>query len=417
MTSPKPDNAFRKLVRSLSRSSPRTQNPPRARSSERGRRQAEGGFDGDTLTKKQSLGSPVQALSSSPPPDSYFPAPPMDTLYDHEASGLMRDPETLGARAFDLGDSSGGQAAPGVSFAPSANPQEYTRPASELEGWAPPPRRALSQRGRRQPSSNGGLSRGRSGTTGSISNGTVTIGGRTVEAGERKGVQLEDKPLSRRTSVKRAASSFKKAASKAFEPMPKQRGEKRVLVLVADGTEEIEVMTAYDIFVRASLSPVLVSVSPEFSPSHSLPHITLSRGAKILADTQFETLKEEHKDDFDAVVVPGGAKGAERLSKDKDVQRLLWQFYESNKLVGCICAGSLAAKTAGIGLGLRITSHPSVKGDLEKHYEYIDDERVVVDGNLVTSRGPGTAIDWALTIVQILAGKAKRDEVAGPMML
>ncbi|CEQ42198.1 SPOSA6832_04002 [Sporobolomyces salmonicolor] len=136
----------------------------------------------------------------------------------------------------------------------------------------------------------------------------------------------------------------------------------------------------------------------EISPS--VQHITLSRGAKILADTQFETLKEEHKDDFDAV---------------------------SNKLVGCICAGSLAAKTAGIGLGLRITSHPSVKGDLEKHYEYIDDERVVVDGNLVTSfvaprsspsfRGPGTAIDWALTIVQILAGKAKRDEVAGPMML
>ncbi len=79
-------------------------------------------------------------------------------------------------------------------------------------------------------------------------------------------------------------------------------------------------------------------------------------------------------------------------------------------------AGSLAAKTAGIGLGGRITSHPSVRADLEKHYEYSED-RVVVAGNLVTSRGPGTAIEWALQIVEILAGKEKRDEVAGPMML
>jgi putative intracellular protease/amidase len=65
--------------------------------------------------------------------------------------------------------------------------------------------------------------------------------------------------------------------------------------------------------------------------------------------------------DFDAVYVPGGAKGAERLSKDTDVQHLLWQFHESGKLVACICAGSLAAKAAGVNLGGRITSHPSVR--------------------------------------------------------
>lgn len=81
-----------------------------------------------------------------------------------------------------------------------------------------------------------------------------------------------------------------------------------------------------------------------------------------------------------------------------------------------ICAGSLAAKTSGIALGKPITSHPSVKAQLEKEYEY-SEERVVVADNLITSRGPGTALEWSLAIVEKLAGKAKRDEVAEPMCL
>lgn len=59
--------------------------------------------------------------------------------------------------------------------------------------------------------------------------------------------------------------------------------------------------TPFDVFVRAGLGPVIASISPQFSPSESLAHITLSRGGKILADTDFETLKQEHKDDFDAI--------------------------------------------------------------------------------------------------------------------
>lgn len=91
----------------------------------------------------------------------------------------------------------------------------------------------------------------------------------------RRGVQLEDKPLSRKTSVKRAASALKKATASAFtfeyQPAAKGEGETRVLVLMADGTEEIELVTVYDVLVRSSLSPTLVSVSPQFSPSQSLP--------------------------------------------------------------------------------------------------------------------------------------------------
>ncbi|GAA5837211.1 hypothetical protein JCM3766R1_002161 [Sporobolomyces carnicolor] len=441
MTSPRNENPFKKLVRSLSRSSPRGERPstgPRQKSTDRVRTTptttptAIGipGVDRENKENKAVSSPSLAAFSTSPPPDSYFPAPPSHVLSDGEAAGIERHPDSIGARAFDVGEDDVGKAAPGVSFAPRANGESAVRPDSELETWQPAPRRTPSQRVRRQPSAStrGQLTRGKSNgnatqtTTTKVDDltegvETVTIGGRTVDKGDRTaGVSLSDTPLSRRTSVKRAASSFKKAVSRPFEPAPKVEGEKRVMVLVADGTEEIEVMTAYDIFVRASLSPVLVSVSPEFSPSHSLPHITLSRGAKILADTKFETLTAEHKADFDAVVVPGGAKGAERLSRDDGVKTYLWESFEAGKLVGCICAGSLAAKTAGIGLGLPITSHPSVKGDLEKHYEY-SEARVVVAENLVTSRGPGTAIEWALKIVEILAGREKRDEVAGPMML
>lgn len=378
--------------------------------------------------------------------DSYFPPPPLEVLDDTEASGRGRHPETYGARAFDIGIADGGHSAPGVTFAPSSvGSENKIRPDSELEGWRPPVRRTTSQRVKRQPSNGAaaGLSRQRStraadkdkdkdkdrreDDAAQLARGveTVTIGDRTVDAGERRGVTLEDTPLSRNAStgganVKRAASVFTKRAGKPFEPPTKGLDDKAVLVLCADGTEEIELVTVYDVLVRASLAPVLVSVSPQFSPSHSLPHMTLSRGARILADTTWEHLEAKQPEVlatyFDAVCVPGGAKGAERLSADKGVQRLLRDYYDEGKLVACICAGSLAAQSAGIGLGGRITSHPSVRAQLERDYAYVE-ERVVVEGNLVTSRGPGTALEWALTVVELVAGKERRDEVAGPMCL
>ncbi|KAM0788057.1 hypothetical protein ACM66B_001229 [Microbotryomycetes sp. NB124-2] len=379
-------------------------------------------------TANQTLGTD---LSTSPPPDSYFPQPPRGTLSDGEASGRARHPDSLGARANDIGGAQAGMSAPGVTFAPQGaaynnNNNNSNRKASDGEEWNPAPRRSHSQRINKGPpvsSQNPGrLNRARTNSGGAATDAQTYVNGvappyeQPLPAGDRKGVTLEDKPLTRSTSVKRAASAIKRAAAQTFAPLEKQEGEKRVLILMADGSEEMETVIAYDIFVRASLTPTLVSVSPQFSPSQSLPYVTLSRGAKMIADTQFETLKPEHKDDFDAVIIPGGAKGAERLSQDRGVQQLVRQFYDQGKLVGMICAGSLAAKTSGIAEGEKITSHPSVKGELEKHYRY-SEERVVVSRNLVTSRGPGTAMEWALEIVAILAGEAKRAEVAGPMML
>lgn len=121
-------------------------------------------------------------------------------------------------------------------------------------------------------------------------------------------------------------------------------------------------------------------------------------------------------DEYDAIVVPGGAKGAEIISSNDDVVKLLSAFYGKGKIVACVCAGSLAAKAAGIGMDNAITSHPSVKSELEKDYRYQED-RVVIANNLITSRGPGTSFEFALALVEALVGKEKRDEIAGPMIL
>lgn len=120
--------------------------------------------------------------------------------------------------------------------------------------------------------------------------------------------------------------------------------------------------------------------------------------------------------DYDAIIIPGGVKGAETISKNEDVQKLIAAMYGKGKVVGAICAGSLAVKEAGIGKDAAITSHPSVKEQLDKEYNY-KEERVVVADNLVTSRGPGSAFEFALMLVEVLVGKSKRDEIEGPLIL
>ncbi|GAA98736.1 uncharacterized protein L969DRAFT_92132 [Mixia osmundae IAM 14324] len=185
--------------------------------------------------------------------------------------------------------------------------------------------------------------------------------------------------------------------------------EKRVLLLVAHGSEEMEVSTPYDVLVRAGLKPLLVSVGRA-----DKGRVELSRGLPIYVHSSLSDLRSN--DLFDAVLVPGGVAGARTISSDQHVQELLKSHYEAGKIVGCICAGSLAVKTSNIARGKTITSHPSVRDQLERDYRY-SDERVVVDGNLITSRGPGTALLWALTLVEAMCGKAKRDEVASPMIV
>ncbi|CAL1708926.1 unnamed protein product [Somion occarium] len=192
----------------------------------------------------------------------------------------------------------------------------------------------------------------------------------------------------------------------------------KALILLADGTEEMEFTITYDTLVRAG-----VSCTSAFVPAHdptketstftNPPFAKGSRGINILPDSYFSP-QESTPDMYDLLVIPGGAKGAKTMSSSSPIQHLVREYLQQDKFVGMICAGSLAALSSGLSKR-PLTSHPSVKAQLEKHFEYLEDP-VVVSGKLVTSRGPGTAFPFALTLVELLCGKEKRAEVAGPMV-
>ncbi|KAK4983451.1 hypothetical protein LTR50_007226 [Elasticomyces elasticus] len=197
-----------------------------------------------------------------------------------------------------------------------------------------------------------------------------------------------------------------------------------VLILIANGTEEIEFVTLYDVCVRAGFSVHSIGVGLE--TNHFVAKC--SRNIRLIPD--YPSLNDTPStllDNGTALILPGGAAGAKTFSADASVLRLIREYRNDGKHVACICAGTTAlvasvADAAADGpqaaQKCRVTSHPSVKAEIvAQGWEYAaDEERVVVDGRVVTSRGPGTALLFALTIVEILAGREKRMEVEGPMV-
>ncbi|TFK75567.1 DJ-1 [Pluteus cervinus] len=188
------------------------------------------------------------------------------------------------------------------------------------------------------------------------------------------------------------------------------------LIFIADGTEEMEFTITYDTLVRGGVQ-VTSAFVPEPTSSvttHvSPPAAKGSRGINILPDTYFEP-QESGPDKYDAIIIPGGAKGADTISKTPAIQELVRTYLNEDKIVGMICAGSLTALTSKLPKQ-PLTSHPSVKDSLKDGFDY-SEESVVVSNGLVTSRGPGTAFPFALTLVELLSGAAKREEIIGPMV-
>ncbi|KAF9517802.1 hypothetical protein BS47DRAFT_1290421 [Hydnum rufescens UP504] len=185
--------------------------------------------------------------------------------------------------------------------------------------------------------------------------------------------------------------------------------DKTALILVADGTEEIEL---YDLFVRAGIKPTSAFVGA--TSFITAEFATCSRGLRVVPDVNFHEIEDNARLSYDVLVIPGGMEGAKTLSQNIIVQDLVRAYIGKNKIVGMICAGTLTALTSGLPRQ-PLTSHPSVREQLEKSFDYSEDQ-VVVSGSLVTSRGPGSSFDFALQIIALLLGDGKRSEVAGPLM-
>lgn len=173
---------------------------------------------------------------------------------------------------------------------------------------------------------------------------------------------------------------------------------KTVLVPLANGSEELEAVTVLDILRRAGLEAVSASLDGQ--------PVRCSRGTTIIPDT---SLDEALKRSFDMVVLPGGQPGTNNLKADARIIKLVQRMATEGLYVSAVCAAPSVLATAGLLDGKRATSFP---GSLDAFPKVLRQPQAVVeDGKLITSRGPGTAMDFALTLVERLAGKAKRDEV------
>jgi 4-methyl-5(b-hydroxyethyl)-thiazole monophosphate biosynthesis len=176
-----------------------------------------------------------------------------------------------------------------------------------------------------------------------------------------------------------------------------------VLIPLAPGFEEIEAITLIDLLRRAAMT-VIVAATTE-NP------VRASRDVLVVADV---TLDEVLHQDFDLIALPGGGKGADNLANDERIVRLVQKQYQAGKWLGAICAAPKVLARAGLFQGKKATSFPGVLDGTTVDVEWID-QPVVVDGKVVTSKGPGTAMDFALTLIELLEGKAKKLAVEGPL--
>ncbi len=171
-----------------------------------------------------------------------------------------------------------------------------------------------------------------------------------------------------------------------------------VLVLLAEGFEEIEAITPIDLLRRAGSEVTAASLAEGI-------HVTGRSGITLHATTSLSAVSDRR---FDCVVLPGGP-GVRRLRDDARVLDLVRGQSDSSGWIAAICAAPLVLKDAGILEGRRFTAHDSVRSELPAA---LFDERLVVDGRLITSRGAGTSLDFALSIVGNLFSPEKALEVS-----
>lgn len=174
----------------------------------------------------------------------------------------------------------------------------------------------------------------------------------------------------------------------------------RVLIPLAQGCEELEAVTIIDLLRRAGIEVVTAGLDDQ--------PVKASRGVMLVPDT---TLDDALNQEYDLVALPGGLPGADYLNEDQRIQSLLKKMASDNKYTAAICAAPKVLASAGLLEGKRATSFPGILEKLNMPDVTIEAGPVIQDGKVITSRGPGTAMDFALTLIENLSGRDKRLEV------
>lgn len=174
---------------------------------------------------------------------------------------------------------------------------------------------------------------------------------------------------------------------------------KKVYIFLADGFEDIEGLTVVDLMRRAGIDIVTVSIKDTKA-------VTSAHGIPLLADVCFG---EMDFSDGDMLVLPGGMPGTKNLGAFQPLGQLLKDFYNNGKKIGAICAAPTVLADLGLLKGKKATAYPSCMDGLKDAIP--SEEKVVVDGNITTSRGLGTAIDFSLSLIGQLLGEEKAEQI------
>ena len=180
---------------------------------------------------------------------------------------------------------------------------------------------------------------------------------------------------------------------------------KTVLIVLADGFEEIDAITPIDVLRRAGLEVIVAGVGKrEVTGAH-----------EITVET--DLMIEQYQGNPDAIVLPGGMPGAENLQKSEALKDMLQKMKRSGKLIAAICASpAVVLAPNGILDGKKATCYPGFENELGPRVKF-STERVICDGTVITSRGPGTAMEFSLELVSRLISPEKAEQLAQKMVV
>jgi 4-methyl-5(b-hydroxyethyl)-thiazole monophosphate biosynthesis len=181
---------------------------------------------------------------------------------------------------------------------------------------------------------------------------------------------------------------------------------KKVLLMLADGFEEVEALTVVDYLRRSNIICDTCSIVNEKT-------VKGAHEIVVESDLILDEMSDVHN--YDGIILPGGLPGSTNLRDDEGVIGIVKDFNEKGKLVAAICAAPIVLERAGIINGKNVTSYPGLEGDL-MGANYCED-LVVQDGNILTARGPAAAVYFSLKIIEYLAGKETAIEISKDILL
>jgi 4-methyl-5(b-hydroxyethyl)-thiazole monophosphate biosynthesis len=179
-----------------------------------------------------------------------------------------------------------------------------------------------------------------------------------------------------------------------------------VLVPLAQGCEELEAVTVIDLLRRANITVVTAGLDEQ--------PVRASRGVVFIPDT---TLDQALRQSFDMIVLPGGLPGADHLNHDPRIHQLLKEMHAQGKFTAAICAAPKVLASAGLLANKSATYYPgALEASQFPETQFMTHLPVVQDGQVITSRGPGTAMDFALELIEALVGKKARTTVEAALV-